>query len=182
MYTGLPQLPVGSFTSEALFVKDERCQFLRRCANILSDIFSVFINIHEFPQCLDDVNVFSCPRHHQLGTLVQTVVKDFERLQDVSPVLALIVQALVEHIHNLVEVTGVVECQGSDFCHVCARRAPRVIRGSISHLDLDTAITLGDVLDAPDDFRHLDNGRSLQRRPAVDVRRELWAARWMGRI
>jgi phage-related minor tail protein len=148
---------------------------------------------------------------------VQTVVKDFERLQDVSPVLALVVQALVEHIHYLVEVAGAAQARVSTFnpalssstthllnvkAAISAMSVPVGPQGSlevatnhmsallsqvaincssltISHLDLHTTITLCDILDAPDDFGHLDNGRSLQRRPAVDVRRGWLAARWM---
>jgi hypothetical protein len=40
---------------------------------------------------------------------VQTVVEDLERLQNVAPVLALVVQALVQHVHDLVEICRAVE-------------------------------------------------------------------------
>jgi hypothetical protein len=35
---------------------------------------------------------------------VQTVVEHLERLENVTPVLALVIQSLVEHVHDLVEV------------------------------------------------------------------------------
>ena len=35
---------------------------------------------------------------------MQAVVEHLERLEDVTPVLSLVVQSLVEHIHDLIEV------------------------------------------------------------------------------
>lgn len=35
---------------------------------------------------------------------METVVEDLQRFKDVTPVLALVVQSLIQHIHNFVEV------------------------------------------------------------------------------
>lgn len=43
---------------------------------------------------------------------MQAVVHNLQRLEDVSPVLALVVEALVEHVHNLVELGRAVGARG----------------------------------------------------------------------
>ena len=73
---------------------------------ILPNISTFLVNVDEFSQGLDDVNVLARPGHHQFRALVQTVIENFEGLKDVSPIFALVVQALVEHVHNLVEIAG----------------------------------------------------------------------------
>lgn len=35
---------------------------------------------------------------------MQTVVENFQRFQDMPPILALVVQPLVQHVHDLVEI------------------------------------------------------------------------------
>ena len=35
---------------------------------------------------------------------METVVEDLQRFKDVTPVLALVVQSLIQHIHNFVEI------------------------------------------------------------------------------
>lgn len=37
---------------------------------------------------------------------MQAIVQNLQGLQDMAPILAFIIQSLVEHIHNLVEVAG----------------------------------------------------------------------------
>lgn len=100
----------------------------------------------ELAQSLDNVDVLARPSYHQLGTLMKTVIQDLERFQDVAPVLALIVETLVDHIHDLVELVRTKrrrhirschavgtkdhlppESHGGDLGHVSARRAPGVI-------------------------------------------------------
>lgn len=41
---------------------------------------------------------------------MQAVVEDLEGLQHVAPVLPLVVESFVEHVHNLVEVGRAVAC------------------------------------------------------------------------
>ena len=71
---------------------------------VLANIAAILVNMLELPQCLDDVDVLARPCYHQLRALMQTVVEHFERLQDVAPVLSPIVESLIEHVHDLVEV------------------------------------------------------------------------------
>lgn len=70
---------------------------------ILTNISSIFINILKLPQSFDDVKILSCPCHYQLGTFVKTVIQHLQGLQNMSPVFTLVVQAFIEHIHNLIE-------------------------------------------------------------------------------
>jgi hypothetical protein len=74
----------------------------------LADIATVFVNILELSQRLDNVDALASPRNNELRAFVQTVVEDLESLQDVSPVLALVVETLVDHIHDIVEFGGTI--------------------------------------------------------------------------
>lgn len=130
--------------------------------------------MNELPQGLDDVNVLARPRDHQLTALMQAVVEHFQTFEHVSPVLPFVIQPLVQHVHDLVEIGAAVVCDARNVCHICARRAPWVIGGgfaaslaavpchtvlasrkhTISHLDLDRGVALGHVLDAAQHSRH----------------------------
>lgn len=61
---------------------------------------------------------------------MQTVVQNLQTLEDVSPVLALVVEAFVKHVHDLVEVGAAVEGDACNVGHIRARRAPRIVGGS----------------------------------------------------
>jgi len=71
---------------------------------VLADIAPLLVDVLELAQGLDDVDVLARPRDDQLGALVQAVVEHLEGLEHVAPILALVVQALIEHVHDLVEV------------------------------------------------------------------------------
>lgn len=79
---------------------------------------------------------------------MKTVIQDLESLQDMSPVLALVVQALVQHVHNLIELVrsaaqslldlaqlrgkrSCVRVEGHlcDLAHLCPGWTPWVITG-----------------------------------------------------
>jgi hypothetical protein len=62
---------------------------------VLTDISALLIGIHEFSEGLDNVDVLLCPCDHQLGALVEAIVENLECLQNVPPVLALVVQPLI---------------------------------------------------------------------------------------
>lgn len=95
-----------------------------------ADIASLFIQVYELPQRLNNVNVLARPRDDQLAALVQAVIQDLQTLEHVPPVLALVVEALVEHVHDLVEVGAAVEGDAGNVGHVGAGGSPRVIGGS----------------------------------------------------
>lgn len=73
---------------------------------ILPNVTTVLVDVLEFAEGLDDVDVLASPGDYELGALVQAVIEDLERLEDVSPVLALVVESLVNHVHDVVEVVG----------------------------------------------------------------------------
>lgn len=77
-----------------------------RALTILANISSIIVDILELAQGLDDEDVLSRPCDNQLGSLVKAVVHNLECLQNVSPVLALVIESLVKHIHDLVEFGG----------------------------------------------------------------------------
>lgn len=76
---------------------------------ILSDIATFLVNILELSQSLDDIDALAGPSNNQLRAFVKTIVQDLEGLENVSPVLSFVVQALVDHVHNLVEFSRAVE-------------------------------------------------------------------------
>jgi hypothetical protein len=84
----------------------------------------------KLPQRLDDVDVLPRPRNDQLTPLMQTVIQHLEGLEHVAPVLALVVEALVQDVHDLVEGRRVAERHLRDLGHVGADGAPWVVGGS----------------------------------------------------
>ena len=76
---------------------------IHRHHTVLANVSTLLVNIYELAECFDDVDILFSPSNNELGTLMQAVVEDLQRFQDVPPVLALVVQPLVEHVHNLVE-------------------------------------------------------------------------------
>lgn len=77
---------------------------LEGALTVLTDVPTIFIDVHEFSKSLDDVNILLSPGDDKFGTLVQAVVQHLECFQDVPPVLALVVQPLVQHVHYFVEL------------------------------------------------------------------------------
>src|SRR5690242_3127490 len=71
---------------------------------ILTHIVAFFINVLKLAQGLDDVDTLTSPGDNELRPLVQTVVQDLQCLEDMAPVLSLVVQSLVEHVHDVVEI------------------------------------------------------------------------------
>jgi len=43
---------------------------------ILTNVSTVLVNVLEFSQCLDDVDVFPCPGNDKFRALVQAVIKN----------------------------------------------------------------------------------------------------------
>lgn len=80
--------------------------FLAKCGEhtILPDVAAVVVNVLELAEGLDDEDVLACPCHNHLGSLVQTVIQDLQGLEDVAPVLPFVVETLIYHVHDLVEL------------------------------------------------------------------------------
>lgn len=86
--------------------------------HVRSDILASFINVHKLLECpanvslsrgkrdtelLDDIHVVLEVNHHILTARMQTVVQQRQSFEHMAPVLALVVQPLIEHLHNLDE-------------------------------------------------------------------------------
>jgi hypothetical protein len=118
---------------------------------ILTDIAALLVDVLKLAQRLDDVNVLARPCYDQLRALVQAVVEHLERFQNMAPILALVVQPFVEHVHDLIKVcragaavsaasetvyrTLLVEGDLGDLGHVGAHGTPGVVAGSCSCKD-----------------------------------------------
>ena len=76
------------------------------------------------------------------------VVEQHQRLVDVPPVLAVVVDPLPNHLHDLGERHNVVR-QVGDLRHERARRTPRVIRRGLPNLHLRVRVVLDDILHRP---------------------------------
>jgi hypothetical protein len=122
---------------------------------VLANIPSIFVNMLELPESLDNVYVLARPRHDELGAFVKAVVENLQRLEDMSPVFALVIQSLVENVHDLVKrgVTsgisestslnnapvvdsgGYILCKGhlGNLGHVGPNGTPWVIAGSCAN-------------------------------------------------
>ena len=119
---------------------------------VLSDIFAIVIDILEFSQSLDDVDVLSRPCDDKLRAFMKTIIENLQRFQDVAPVLPFVVHALVKHIHDLIKVIGTasilvdvsafgskrlglpIERHLSNLAHLCACRSPWIITGSYTEM------------------------------------------------
>lgn len=99
---------------------------------ILADVSSILIHILEFPQCLDDIEVLSRPGDDELRTLMQTVIENFEGFENVAPILALVVESLIDNVHNIIKVVRSAAYQSNVVrtSHHCAvsRDAPYVLK------------------------------------------------------
>lgn len=78
------------------------------CLTACANISAVLVDVNELAQSLDDVDVLPCPCYDQFRTFVQAVIQNFQALKYVPPVLALVVQSLIEHVHYFVKVGGAV--------------------------------------------------------------------------
>jgi hypothetical protein len=94
----------------------------------LANITTLFVEVDELAESTDNVDVFTSPCDTQLRTLVKAVVEDFEGFQDVAPVLALVVETLVEHVHDFVEirragktVSVLATCEAAWMVQTCCR-------------------------------------------------------------
>jgi hypothetical protein len=73
----------------------------------------ILIDVLKLPEGLDDVYVLTRPGYDELGAFVKAVVEHLERLKHMPPVLALVVQSLVENVHDLVERGSTAEISES---------------------------------------------------------------------
>lgn len=116
----------------------------------------------ELPQRLDDIEVLSAPENAILATEANKIVQNGQRLSHVSPVLALVVQPLVQHVHDLEEVHGIVRPLRQIIKSVY-RRGSRVVRRGVSHKHLRGRVALHHVLCRTNKlFRHCSLNRGCQ--------------------
>lgn len=71
---------------------------------ILSLITSLLINILKLPERLNDVDIVLRPDNNMFRTLMETVIQHLQRFEYMAPILPLIVQPLIQHIHNFEEI------------------------------------------------------------------------------
>lgn len=90
---------------------------------------------------------------------MEDIVEDGEGFKDVPPVLALVVEALLEHLYDFDKVLLVVGQLG-ELCHLGPARPPRVVAGRVADLCLRVRVALDRVFrDAHDALAHVGHGR-----------------------
>lgn len=71
---------------------------------IVSDISAIVVDMLELAKSLNDEEVLARPGDDHFGSLMEDVIKHFQRLEHMSPILSLIIEALVNHVHDLVKL------------------------------------------------------------------------------
>jgi hypothetical protein len=85
---------------------------------------------------------------HLLAASLDEILQQDEGLVDVAPVLAVVVQALPDHLHDLREGDHVVGEVG-DLAHHGGRGSPWVVGRGLPDLDLCICVVVRHILDVP---------------------------------
>ena len=85
-----------------------------------------------------------------------------------SPVLAVVVEPLPDHLHDLGEGDHVVGEVG-DLRHLRRGRAPGVIAGGLADLDLGVRVVVSDVLDVTPETGDTDGHRDRSRHDSLQT-------------
>jgi hypothetical protein len=72
---------------------------------------------------LDDVDIFPRPSYYQLRTFVETIVKHLQTLENVAPIFALIVEAFVQHVHDIVKVLRATTSTNTSVANISSTRS-----------------------------------------------------------
>lgn len=112
--------------------------------NIDALVTSVSIYVLKVSQGLDGVYVLPALLGHALRACFDQVVQQGQRLINVPPVLAVVVEPLPDHTHDLGE-SHHVEGQVCDFRHERAGRTPGVVGGGLPDLDLGLRVVVDHV-------------------------------------
>ena len=113
-------------------------------------VFAVSVDVLEVLQGLDGEDVLFALQRHSLRARLDQVVEQCERLVDVAPVLAVVVEPFPDHAHDLAEGHHVVGEVG-DLGHEGRRRAPGVVGGGLSDFLLSVRVVVHHVLHLPAD-------------------------------
>ena len=100
-------------------------------------------NWHKFP--VSPHTTETRPRTNLVAARLYDVVQQHQCLVDVPPVLAVVVNPLPDHLHDLGEGDHIIR-QISDLRHERTRRTPGVVRGRLPNFDLRVSVVLDDIL------------------------------------
>lgn len=134
----LHMVPIGTCLPELIRVLQEVVYVLRDVANVRALIDHVLINILKFAQGFDDVGIGPSIRDDLLRASTKAVVQDTQGLQrakgvmrkgymvrrrktyfeDMSPILASVIQTFVQHLDDFCELKSVVRHQDQFGRHV----------------------------------------------------------------
>lgn len=133
---------------EAVLVLEEDHQLLALLPDIDALIFAVSVDVLKVLQSLDGEDVLFALQRHPLRSRLDQVVEQGERLVDVAPVFAVVVEPFPDHAHDLTEGNHVVGKVG-DLRHKGRRRAPGVVGSGLSDFLFRVRVVVYHVLHLP---------------------------------
>ena len=136
---------MGALLPKTLFILEQGHHLLDLLAHVHTLIFAIAVDVLEIFECLDGVEVLPALVGHPLRACLEQVVQQRQRLVDMPPVLATVIEPPPQHAHDLGKC-HCVEGQISNLGHERARRTPGVIAGGLTHLDLCLRVVVHDVL------------------------------------
>lgn len=89
---------------EPRLVEDETRDVLGLLTDVRALVLTGLVEVLEFLEGLNDVQVLTEVEHAVVAPGVKAVVEEGERFEDMTPVLALVVEPLVKHLHDLHKV------------------------------------------------------------------------------
>ena len=148
------EAPTGGFgrqaalVAEALVVAQKQHELLGLDPDDGALVVVHLVKMDKFSQRLDDIEVVAGPHDTFFRAKPNQVVQNRQGLRHVAPVLALIVQSAIQHVHHLQKLRlGPVTAKG-DFLHIEGCGAGGVVGGCISDRLLRRRVAVGDVFDA----------------------------------
>lgn len=148
---------VAPLPLQLLLVLQQSHQLFGLLSDIDTLVTSVSIQVLEVFQRLNGEYVLFCRFGHTLGARFHKIVQQRERLVNVTPVFAVIVQPLPDNSHHLGEGHHVVG-QVRDLGHERAGRSPVVVGRGLSHFNLGLGEVVHHVFHLAADRRALHVG------------------------
>lgn len=133
---------------QLLLVPQQSHQVLGLLPDVDALVTSVSVYVLKVSQCLDGVNVLPALPGHALGAGFDQVVQQGERLVNMAPVFTMVVKSLPDHAHDLSEGHH-IKGQVCDFRHERAGRAPGIVGGGLTDLDLGLRVVVDHVFHLP---------------------------------
>ena len=105
---------------------------------------------------------------HLLAACFYQIFQKHESFINVSPVLAVVIESLPDHLHDLREGDHVVSQVGY-LRHLGGGRTPGVVAGGLPDLDLGIRVVVSNILDVTPETSDTDSHRDRSRHDCLQV-------------